>query len=80
MIRRSHFGDLARGAGTFGFRHGFGELLYGTTVYRNGNREHCGHAKEHTQHLKSLGGLEHSSVECCFGIYNLVLTIHAVYW
>ena len=41
VIRRSHFGDLARGAGTFGFRHGNRDLLPVVTVYRNGNREHC---------------------------------------
>ena len=44
MIRRSHFGDLALGRGSFGFRHGIREWLSGITVYRNGNREHCLHA------------------------------------
>ena len=44
MIRRSHFGDLARGAREFGFRRGFREQLSGITVYRNGDREHCAHA------------------------------------
>ena len=41
MIRRSRFGDLALGRGSFGFRHGIREWLSGITAYRNGNREHC---------------------------------------
>ena len=40
MIQHSHFGDLALGRGSFGFRHGIREWLSGITVYRNGNREH----------------------------------------
>ena len=43
MIRRSNFGDLALGRGSFGFRHGIREWLSGITVYRDGNREHCLH-------------------------------------
>ena len=69
MIRRSHFGDTARGAGTFGFRHGNRDVLPVVTVYRIGNLEYC----SPTTRAKVIGKSDWEVVQRAFAPFNSVM-------